>query len=72
MPDKLVTVFAYGQMYGVATVDGVDASEWIDVAVPNYGFSAHPVGNMTKKTMRRYSNGIPFGYWRRFITVNGS
>lgn len=49
MPDKLVTVFAYGQMYGVATVDGVDASEWIDVAVPNYGFSAHPVGNMTKK-----------------------
>ena len=49
MPDKLVTVFAYGQMYGVATVDGVDASEWIDVAVPNYGSSAHPVGNMTKK-----------------------
>lgn len=25
MPDKLVTVFDWGQMYGVATVDGVDA-----------------------------------------------
>lgn len=49
MPDKLVTVFVYGQMYGVATVDGVDASEWIDIAVPNYGDSAPPVGNMTKK-----------------------
>lgn len=49
MPDKLVTVFAYGQMYGVASVDGVDASEWIDIAVPNYGGSAYPVGNMTKK-----------------------
>ena len=49
MPDKLVTVFAYGQMYGVATVDGVDASEWIDIAVPNYGSSARPIGNMTNK-----------------------
>lgn len=49
MPDKLVTVFAYGQMYGVSSVDGVDASEWIDIAVPNYGSSAYPVGNMTKK-----------------------
>ena len=49
MPDKLVTVFAYGQMYGVATVDGVDASEWIDIVVPNYGSSAYPIGNMTKK-----------------------
>ena len=42
MPDKLVTVFAYGQMYGVA-------SEWIDIVVPNYGSSAYPIGNMTKK-----------------------
>lgn len=49
MPDKLVTVFAYGQMYGVSSVDGVDASEWIDIAVPNYGSSAYPIGNMTKK-----------------------
>ena len=37
MPDKLVTVFDWGQMYGVATVDGVDAKEWIDVVVANYG-----------------------------------
>ncbi len=49
MPDKLVTVFAYGQMYGVSSVDGVDAKEWIDIAVPNYGGSARPVGNMSYK-----------------------
>lgn len=49
MPDKLVTVFDWGNMYGVATVDGVDAREWIDVVVANYGSSAYPVGQMTKK-----------------------
>lgn len=49
MPDKLVTVFDWGNMYGVATVDGVDAREWIDVVVANYGSSAGPVGQMTKK-----------------------
>ncbi len=49
MPDKLVTVFAYGQMYGVSTVDGVDVSEWIDIVVPNYGSSARPIGNLTNK-----------------------
>lgn len=46
MPDKLVTVFDYGQMYGVDNVDGVDADEWIDVVVPNYGGSAYPIGKM--------------------------
>lgn len=49
MPDKLVTVFAYGAMYGVATVDGVDAKEWIDIVVPNYGGSASPIGQLTRK-----------------------
>lgn len=49
MPDKWVTVFDYGQMYGVASVDGVDADEWIDVVVPNYGGAAYPVGNMSYK-----------------------
>lgn len=49
MPDKLVTVFAYGYMYGVASVDGVDAREWIDIVVPNYGGSARPIGEMTNK-----------------------
>lgn len=49
MPDKLVTVFAYGSMYGGSTVDGVDADNWIDIAVPNYGSAAYPVGAMTKK-----------------------
>ena len=49
MPDKLVTVFDWGQMYGVATVDGVDAKEWIDVVVANYGSAAYPIGQMTKK-----------------------
>lgn len=49
MPDKLVTVFAYGSMYGVSSVDGVDADEWLDIVVPNYGGAAYPVGQMTKK-----------------------
>ena len=49
MPDKLVTVFDYGSMYGVSSVDGVDADEWIDIVVPNYGGRAYPVGNMTLK-----------------------
>lgn len=49
MPDKLVTVFAFGSMYGTSEVDGVDADEWIDIVVPNYGSSASPIGNMTNK-----------------------
>lgn len=49
MPDKLVTVFDYGYMYGTVNVDGVDADEWIDIVVPNYGGSSYPIGNMTKK-----------------------
>ena len=48
MPDKLVTVFAYGNMYGVESVDGVDVDEWIDIVVPNYGSAAYPLGNMGK------------------------
>ncbi len=49
MPDKLVTVFAYGNMYGVSEVNGVDVDEWLDIIVPNYGGSAYPIGNMTNK-----------------------
>lgn len=49
MPDKLVTVFDYSGMYGVSSVDGVDADEWIDVVVPNYGGTAYPIGNMSRK-----------------------
>lgn len=49
MPDKLVTVFIWGSMYGTETVDGTDADEWIDVAVANYGGTASPIGNMTLK-----------------------
>lgn len=49
MPDKLVTVFAYGSMYGTSSVDGVDAKEWIDIVVPNYGGSARPIGELTNK-----------------------
>lgn len=49
MPDKLVTVFAYGNMYGVSEVNGVDVDEWLDIIVPNYEGSAYPIGNMTNK-----------------------
>jgi hypothetical protein len=49
MPDKLVTVFAFGYMYGVSSVDEVDIKEWIDIVVPNYGGSASPIGQLTRK-----------------------
>lgn len=49
MPDKLVTVYDYGYMFGVTSVDGVDVSEWIDIAVPDYGRTVTPIGNMTYK-----------------------
>lgn len=51
MPDKLVTVYVFGNMYGVKKVDGVDVSEWIDVVFGDYGLdsSVNPIGNMTGK-----------------------
>ncbi len=49
MPDRLVTVYDWGQMYGTDSVDGVDADEWLDVVVPNYGAHAYPVGKISKK-----------------------
>jgi len=50
MPDKLVTVFDYGAMYGsVTSVDDVDVKNWIDIVVPNYGWTATPIGGLTKK-----------------------
>lgn len=49
MPDKLVTVFIWGNMYGTSSIDGVDAKDWVDVAVPNYGSAGWPVGHMTNK-----------------------
>ena len=51
MPDKLVTVFQYGSFYDLPdAINGVDADQWIDVIVPNYGGAAYTVGKtMTKK-----------------------
>lgn len=49
MPDKLVTVFDYGAMYGETIVDGVDVKNWIDIVVPNYGSAARPIGELTFK-----------------------
>lgn len=55
MPDKLVTVYAYGDMYpwrpntGVDNVDGVDADQWLDIVVPDYGSKTFPIGQMSYK-----------------------
>lgn len=51
MPDKMVSVYVFGSMYGVSKVDGVDASEWLDFVVGDYGLSSYvdPIGNMTRK-----------------------
>lgn len=49
MPKRMVTVYDWGLMYGTESVDGVQADEWIDVVVPNYGDHAYPVGGMSMK-----------------------
>ncbi len=47
LTDALITVYDYGRMYGAAGIDGVDASEYIDIVVADYGLKSYPVGNMT-------------------------
>ncbi len=49
MPDKLVTVFQWGRLHSLDSVDGVEAKDYTDVAVPNYGSSAAPLGGMSRK-----------------------
>lgn len=49
MPEKLVTVYDYGRMYGVSTVDGVDVDEWVDMAIADYGATTSPLGAMSWK-----------------------
>ncbi|MCC8034907.1 MAG: DUF1735 domain-containing protein [Rikenellaceae bacterium] len=52
MPDKLVTIFEWGQLYlrsMPTTIEGENIDEWIDIAVANYGSTSSPVGNMTHK-----------------------
>lgn len=61
MPDKLVTIFDWGQMYGTASVDGVDIDEWCDVVVANYGSSAYTLGEMTKKKCSGISMELNLG-----------
>ncbi len=50
MPDKHMSVFDWGSMYGSGTAEceGIDAVEYIDCVVANYGSAAYPVGDMTK------------------------
>lgn len=37
MPDKAVVTYIYSRMYGFTTVDGVEAGEFIDYALNDYG-----------------------------------
>lgn len=62
MPDKLVTVYDYGAMYGVASVDGVDADEWLDIVVADYGATSSPIGNMTYEKCSGVSMQFGYGY----------
>lgn len=68
MPDKDVTVFNYGYMYGTNVVDGVDASEWIDIVVPNYGSRANPIGNMTLKQCAGYAAELNLYPWQASVS----
>lgn len=49
MPDKVVSVFDYGAMYGDHTIDGIEPGMFIDIVVANYGWAAYPVTGMTLK-----------------------
>lgn len=49
MPDKYVTVYAYGSMYGDYTFDGVEPGQYMDIVVADYGGAAWPVTGMTLK-----------------------
>lgn len=62
MPDKLVTVFDYGNMHGVNSIDGVSAEEYTDIAVPDYhGGAANLRGNMTNKQVAGFSMEFVLG-----------
>ncbi len=70
MPDKLVTIFAYGQMYSSSAAEVydeeldeyIDADYWVDVAVPNYGSSAYPIGDMTYEKCAGAAMEFALGY----------
>lgn len=52
MPDKYMSIYSIGSIGSrmPASVDGTDASEFIDFIVADYGRSAQPIGNiMTKR-----------------------
>lgn len=49
MPERLVTVFLWGHLYGLNTIDGFLPGEYVDIIVANYGSSASPWPGMTKK-----------------------
>lgn len=68
MPDKLVTVYAYGDMYGTSSVDGVDIDNWMDAVVPNYGDLVYPIGNLPYSKLAATSVHLNNG--RGMLTVN--
>lgn len=47
MPDKYVTLFQYSTNRGVDHVDGIDAGEWLDIVVADYGSRGNPLAGMT-------------------------
>ncbi len=47
MPDKLVTLFQFGAMFGRDEVDGIYANEFIDICVADYGGQGVPLKGMT-------------------------
>lgn len=62
MPDKLVTVYDYGYMYGTESVDGVDVNEWLDVVVADYGATSSPIGQMDYSKCSGISMQFNYGY----------
>lgn len=75
MPDKLMTVYNYHDSYGAIrdvhkeTVNGIPASEWIDIIVPDYPDAA-PVeaGGLTNKDFAGLAMEFNDGRGRRNLT----
>lgn len=49
MPEKLVTIYDWGYMYGDHRIDGTVPGEFVDIVVPNYGYTTSPAEGMTNK-----------------------
>lgn len=70
MPDKEVVTYIYSSMYGFTTVDGVEAGEFVDYAINDYGASigTSAYQGITKSQIAIYSANYAPAYFRYCAT----